>query len=189
MKRELGWYRRNWLVPVPEADDLEGLNRQLPAACVASRGRTIIGRNMTIAEACQLEQPHLLPLAEEVFGIHETIWPLTVDGKGCVRVKTNWYSTPLWPGRRVTARVWPTFISVEHDGKSVATHPRNYGRGHQIHRHHQLKTIAASNGMIYHRTVNSLLTVCLTHRDNPTFSPWSLAHSSPNICPMKSFAA
>jgi transposase len=129
---ELGWYRRNWLVPVPEADDLESLNRQLLAACVASRSRTIIGRNMTIAEACQLEQPHLLPLAEEVFGIHETIWPLTVDGKGCVRVKTNWYSTPLWPGLRVTARVWPTFISVEHDGKSVATHPRNYGRGHQI---------------------------------------------------------
>lgn len=60
---ELGWFRRNWLVPVPEADDLESLNRQLLAACVASRSRTIIGRNLTIAEACQLEQPHLLPLA------------------------------------------------------------------------------------------------------------------------------
>jgi hypothetical protein len=36
-----------------------------------------------------------------------------------------------------------------------------------LHRHHQLNTIAASNGIIYHRTVNSLLTVCLTHRDNP----------------------
>src|SRR5271163_379379 len=33
---ELGWYRRNWLVPVPEADDLESLNRQLVAACIAS---------------------------------------------------------------------------------------------------------------------------------------------------------
>ena len=41
---ELGWYRRNWLVPVPEADDLESLNRQLLAACIASRNRTIIGR-------------------------------------------------------------------------------------------------------------------------------------------------
>jgi len=129
---ELGWYRRNWLVPVPEAENLESLNRQLLADCAASRSRTIIGRNMTIAEACQLERPHLLPLAEEVFGIHETVYPLIVDGKGCVRVKTNWYSTPLWPGLRVTARVWPTSISVEHDGKCVATHPRDYGRGHQI---------------------------------------------------------
>jgi len=39
-----------------------------------------------------------------------------------------------------------------------------------LHRHHQLKSIAASSGIIYHRTVNSLLTVCLTHRDNPTGS-------------------
>lgn len=129
---ELGWYRRNWLVPVPEADDLESLNRQLLTACMASRSRTIIGRSMTINEACQLERPHLLPLPEEVFGIHETIYPLIVDGKGCVRVKTNWYSTPLWPGLRVTARVWPAFVNIEYDGRCVASHPRNYGRGHQI---------------------------------------------------------
>jgi transposase len=129
---ELGWYRRNWLVPVPEAEDLENLNRQLLSACVASRNRTIIGREMPVAEACRMEQPHLLPLAEENFGIHETLYPLIVDGKGRVKVKTNWYSAPLWPGLRVTARVWPSFISIEHDGKCVARHPRHYGRGYQI---------------------------------------------------------
>ena len=43
-----------------------------------------------------------------------------------------------------------------------------------LHRHHQLKTIAASNGITYHRTVPSLLTVCLTHRDNPKPTPRSL---------------
>src|SRR6266849_2053398 len=129
---ELGWYRRNWLVPVPEAGDLESLNQQLLAACVASRSRTISGRNMTVVEACRSEQPHLLPLAKEGFGIHETLYPLVVDGKGCVKVKTNWYSTPLWPGLRVTARVWPSLIGIEHDGKCVARHPRHYGRGHQI---------------------------------------------------------
>jgi transposase len=129
---ELGWYRRNWLVPVPEADDLESLNRQLLAACVASRSRTISGREMPVVEACRMEQPHLLPLAEESFGIHETLYPLIVDGKGRVKVKTNWYSTPLWPGLRVTARIWPSVINVEHDGKCVARHPRHYGHGHQI---------------------------------------------------------
>jgi transposase len=129
---ELGWYRRNWLVPVPEADDLESLNRQLLEACVASRNRTIIGREMAVAEACRMEQPHLLPLAEENFGIYETLYPLMVDGKGRVKVKANWYSAPLWPGVRVTARVWPSFIKIEHDGKCVAQHPRHYGRGYQI---------------------------------------------------------
>jgi transposase len=129
---ELGWFRRNWLVPVPEADDLESLNRQLLAACVASRSRTIRGRNMTVAQAWQAEHPHLLPLVEEGFEIHETLYPLIVDGKGCAKVKNNWYSTPLWPGLRVTAQVWPTFIQIEHDGQRVAHHPRRYGRGYQI---------------------------------------------------------
>lgn len=63
-----------------------------------------------------MEQPHLLPLAGENFGIHETLYPLIVDGKRRVKIKTNWYSAPLWPGLRVTVRVWPSFINIEHDG-------------------------------------------------------------------------
>ena len=57
---------------------------------------------------------------------------LVVDGHGRVKVKTNWYSTPLWPGLRVTARVWPSRVEIEHDGECVARHQRCYGRGHQI---------------------------------------------------------
>jgi transposase len=129
---ELGWYRRNLLVPVPEVRDLAELNETLLAGCIASRARTISGKATTVGEAFQLEQPHLLPLAGESFGIHETLYPLIVDSKGRVRVKTNWYSVPLWPGLRVTARVWPTQIKIERDGQSVATHPRQYGHGYQI---------------------------------------------------------
>jgi hypothetical protein len=43
---------------------------------------------MPVAEASGMEQPHLLPLAEESFGIHETLYPLIVDGKG--RVGGEW---------------------------------------------------------------------------------------------------
>src|SRR6266849_6308443 len=50
---EVGRYRRNWLVPVPEANDLASLNEQLLAGCIASRDRTISGRNMTVGEATQ----------------------------------------------------------------------------------------------------------------------------------------
>src|SRR5271169_5612934 len=129
---ELGWYRRNCLVPVPEAADLAGLNEQLLAACVANRSRTISGKTMTVGQASEHERTRLTPLSREGFPIHETLYPLIVDGKGRVKVKTNWYSVPLWPGMRVTARVWPTFINIEHDGESGARHPRHYGRGYQI---------------------------------------------------------
>ena len=43
----------------------------------------------------------------------------------------------------------------------------------RFNRHDQHKTIAASKGMIYHRTANSLLTVCLTRgdkRSSPVFT-------------------
>jgi len=56
---ELGWFRRNLLVPVPEASDLTALNQQVLADCVANRSRTIIGRSMTISAASELEREHL----------------------------------------------------------------------------------------------------------------------------------
>src|SRR5208337_649424 len=43
---ELGWFRRNLLVPVPEASDLNALNQQVLTDCIANRERTIIGRSM-----------------------------------------------------------------------------------------------------------------------------------------------
>ena len=57
---------------------------------------------------------------------------MVVDGHGRVKVKTNWYSTPLSPGLRVTAAVGPSQIEIRHDHRCAARHPRHYGRGHQI---------------------------------------------------------
>lgn len=129
---ELGWFRRNWLVPVPEAVDLESFNAWLLTRCAEAQQHVISGRGLSIGEAMRNEQSHLLPLAEERFPVAETIYPLTVDGHGRVKVKANWYSTPLWPGVRVTARVWPAHVEVWRDGEFAARHERCYGRGHQI---------------------------------------------------------
>jgi transposase len=129
---ELGWFRRNCLVPMPEARTLAAFNEQLMAACVANRNRTIHGRTNTIGEASLHERAFLLPLALEEFPLQEVLYPLVVDGKGCVKVKTNWYSAPLAVGRRVTAVVWPSRVEVLHDNKRVAEHPRCYERGRQI---------------------------------------------------------
>lgn len=129
---ELGWFRRNCLVPVPEAGSLAELNERLLVMCVATQERTIRGKAMTIGEASRMERAFLLPLAKEGFALEEVVYPLVVDGKGRVKVKTNWYSAPLPPGRRVAAVVWPTRIEIKQDGKCVAEHPRCYGRGHQI---------------------------------------------------------
>jgi transposase len=129
---ELGWFRRNCLTPVPEATDLAALNEQLLEACLASRRRTISGRSTSIEEASAHERAFLSPLAEEGFPLEEVLYPLVVDGRGCVKVKTNWYSAPLAAGCRAMAVVYPLQVEISYDGKCMARHPRCYGRGHQI---------------------------------------------------------
>lgn len=129
---ELGWFRRNYLTPVPEAENLEVLNEQLIEMCIAARKRTIQGRSVSIFETSLQERAALLPLAEEGFALEELIDALVVDGQGRVRVKTNWYSAPVSPGQRVRAVVWPSQIVISHGGRHVAKHERCYGRGHQI---------------------------------------------------------
>lgn len=127
----LGWYRRNWLVPVPEAGDLAKLNDLLLARCIQTQAHTMEGRSMTIGEAMRVEQPYLQPMAEEGFQLEETLFPV-VDGKGRVRVKTNWYSAPLQPGTRAMVSLWPTEVLIAGPGRTVARHERCYGRGHEV---------------------------------------------------------
>src|SRR6516164_5335270 len=59
---ELGWYRRNCLTPVPEAESIAALNDRLRNACLGNRNRTIRGKQMTVAEASEQERAWLLPL-------------------------------------------------------------------------------------------------------------------------------
>jgi hypothetical protein len=79
----------------------------------------------------QLEKQYLLPLATGGFEVEETVFPV-VDKKGCVKVSTNWYSTPLRRGVRVQAKLKPLVVEVWYEGRLVAQHERSYRRGQQI---------------------------------------------------------
>ena len=129
---ELGWFRRNYLTPVPEAENLELLNEQLLGMCHAARQRTIEGKSAPVGELSLRERAHLLPPAEEGFELAEVIDALVVDGQGRVKVKGNWYSAPVSPGCRVRAVVRPSQVAVSYGGRCVAQHERCRGRGYQI---------------------------------------------------------
>ena len=64
---ELGWFRRNFLVPVPEATELQSFNEKLLVVCAANRKRTISGKSMPVGQASEQQRSALLPLAEEGF--------------------------------------------------------------------------------------------------------------------------
>jgi transposase len=121
---ELGWFRRNCLTPVPEAESLAALNEQLLNACTANRSRTIHGREMTVGEASDTSGVRCCRWRKEGFPYAEVIYPLIVDGHGRVKVKTNWYSAPLSPGWRATAVGGPSEIEIRHNNRCAARHSR-----------------------------------------------------------------
>ena len=128
---EVGTFRRNHLVPVPECADLEALNRKLLADCITDRSRKIGDRPEPVGPMLEKEKQHLLPLAKEGYDLAETHVAL-VDGKRCVKTHLVRYSTPLRPGSKAHVRALPSSIEVWHSGAKVAVHQRCYERGEEI---------------------------------------------------------
>ncbi|MHB1571692.1 MAG: IS21 family transposase [Solirubrobacteraceae bacterium] len=121
---EVGRFRRNHLVPVPEVADLAELNRLILAGCEADLQRTITGRSETVGEALARERLLLRALPAEPFDTSEPS-SVRVDQKALVTVRQNRYSVPVaLAGRRVLARVGAREIWVVHDGREVARHER-----------------------------------------------------------------
>ncbi len=128
---EVGYFRRNHLVPVPQVASLEELNQVLLAACRADEQRRITGKPHTVGEALRIEREHLLPVPAEGFELAETSFPV-VDGKGCVKARTNWYSTPLKPGTRTRVKLLPAYVEVWQERECVARHERSFSRYQQV---------------------------------------------------------
>jgi transposase len=131
VENEVGTFRRNHWVPVPKARDLADLNAQLLSACREDEGRVLAGRDQTVGSAMLIESAYLFPLPAEDFDLVEVEFP-TVNGVGCVKVRTNAYSVPVAAGRTVEAKITPTAVQLWYEGRCVATHERCYGRYQEI---------------------------------------------------------
>ena len=124
---EGGYFRRNHLVPVPKAANLEALNGQMLEGSREDETRVISGRSTNVGEAMNVERDHLLPLVREGFQLAGIHFP-QVNTQGPVKVLTNFYSVPIAVGVEVQAKVYPAHVEVWHQGKCVAKHERSFGR-------------------------------------------------------------
>ncbi|MDO9713076.1 IS21 family transposase [Paracraurococcus lichenis] len=128
---EVGYFRRNHLVPVPVVTDLDALNALLLAGCRADEARVLDGRREAVSAVMAMEREHLLRPAAEGFNLADVVFPV-VDKLGCVTVKTNAYSVPAPAGSRVEARVHPLHVEIWQGGRRVARHERCHGRRQQV---------------------------------------------------------
>ena len=93
MEGQIGWFRRNHLVPVPEVDSLAELNAMVDGG-TEDDDRRIADRPRTVGEYFAIERPLLAPLPDEAFETGRLFTP-RVDRYAQVTVRTNRYSVPM----------------------------------------------------------------------------------------------
>ena len=126
---DIGWFRRNHLVPVPEAASLAELNEMIAAYDHADLSRVIEGRRATIGADFAAEAPHLQPVPDEEFDVARHV-TARVDTKARVCVRQCRYSVPISHiGRRLDVAIGATEIVISAKGTVVATHERLIERG------------------------------------------------------------
>jgi len=126
---EVGRFRRNHLVPVPQAATLAELNARLDAWDCEDEQRRISDRTRTVGEFFAIEKPLLAPLPPDVFETGRLLTP-RVDRYSQVTVRMAHYSVPMrLIGRRVRVLLHASELVI-YDGRAeVARHERLITRG------------------------------------------------------------
>ena len=145
---EVGRFRRNHLVPVPNFGSIARLNAFIVDACESDLRRRIDGRPGTVAEQLAVERP-LLRSVDLAFDAME-LTSVRVDAKALITVRQNRYSVPAsLAGLRVTAQIGAAEIRVFHRDCEVARHERLHGKfGTRASLDHYLELLARKPGAL-----------------------------------------
>ncbi|WP_206508072.1 IS21 family transposase [Streptomyces chrestomyceticus] len=121
---QIGYFRRNHFVPVPEVSTLAELNEMVDRWDREDEGRRIRSRPETVGEYFAVERPLLKPLPVEPFETGRWFTP-RVDRYAQITVRTNRYSVPVHLiGKTVRVLLHASELVVFDEGREVARHER-----------------------------------------------------------------
>ena len=146
---QIGWFRRNHLVPVPDVPSVQALNAMIDEWDAVDEARRIGSRARTVGEFLAIERPLLRPLPQEPFETGRWFTP-RVDRFAQVTVRTNKYSVPVrLIGRRVRVLLHASDLVI-YDGRTeVARHERLPGKsGARLDLDHYLETLVRKPGAL-----------------------------------------
>lgn len=124
VEQEGGRFRRQHLVPVPDADTLAELNQRLAVIDEGEDERVVHGARAPIRVTFAAEAPLLRPLPADDFDTGLTLTP-TVSRSSRVTVRQCYYSVPArFIGRRVRVSLRANEVWVFDGRRVVARHPR-----------------------------------------------------------------
>ena len=125
----VGYVRRNFLVPVPEVDTWDEVNRHLAESCRREFARPAAIRERTTAELLAADQAAFLPLPSEPFEARR-IELVSINSLSLGRFDGNDYSVPTaFAYQSLTAAGTMERVRFSHRGKVVAEHVRCWGKG------------------------------------------------------------
>ncbi len=123
----VGMARRNYMVPVPEAESLDELNDKVLRQCLAYGNHKVSGRDRKVSELYEDEKQHLLALPEEAFS-NVQVFEGRPDKYATVIVDKNRYSVPsCYAGFKVKVLLHVDRIEIFTGTKKLSTHERMYG--------------------------------------------------------------
>lgn len=120
----VGFARRNYMVPVPQAATLEELNEKILVECLAYGSHTIDGREQNVETLYEEEKEHLLKMPEFVYS-NIQIREGRADKYATVMVDKNRYSVPWrYVGQQLKIILYVDKVEIFSGSKKLAMHER-----------------------------------------------------------------
>jgi hypothetical protein len=124
----IGFARRNFMVPVPQIDDLESFNEELAQRCREDLQRQLRGKPTSKEGLLAEERQALLPLPKQPFQARR-IEPAKSNSLSLVRFDGNDYSVPTdYAHRHVTGVGNIQEVRLIVEDRIVARHPRDWAK-------------------------------------------------------------
>ncbi|MEM9813803.1 MAG: hypothetical protein AAF913_14145 [Pseudomonadota bacterium] len=135
----VGFTRRRFMVPIPQARDIDKLNAMLRERCEARQGAVLRGESGTIAERLEADLAAFMNLpavafepCEQRFATDSRHWSEVrggrrVSSQSLVRYRNNDHSVPVaYAHREVIVKGYVGEVVITSGGDEIARHPRSY---------------------------------------------------------------
>jgi hypothetical protein len=151
VENDVGYVRRNFLVPIPEVETYAELNQHLRQACLQDTVRRMRGQTQRIAELWESEKSQLLPLPASDYRACRS-QPVKVNPYSQVVFETNRYSVPVaYAQKQLVLQAYAFQIEILAQDQIIATHSRCFGREQDILEPlHYLELLAQRPGAFEH---------------------------------------
>jgi transposase len=133
VEHSVGFGRRNFMVPIPQAASFAELNALLLARCQADDARQVDGQPVTIGEAWELEKPTLLELTAKDYPCCVSK-PVALTPYSQIEFDGNRYSVPAEKvAANLVVKAYAFRVDILYLDDVIASHARCYSKNQDIY--------------------------------------------------------